>query len=223
MRTVRLPRPDAVWSVNVEGPVSPGACDVADAGRRLDRALDGVAALDAGLGAPSSQASWCIVRTGLRCHSGALVQQTLWVDRSERAADFAAVVAAHLQDAGFAARRGPRPRAVDPALSPRIAYLRCGELQQGLGARAPDLLRLLAPVEEARRDVVFDLRFRFRRQRCPRCEVVDHPAELVAGFPTREALLAVVLGEAAFGGCTLEDAPRVNARCRHCGFEYAAR
>lgn len=223
MRIVRVPRPDAVWSVRIEGPVSPGARDVGEAGRRLDRALDGVAALDAGLGAPASLTAWCVARIGARFTSGALVQQTLWIDRSERASDLAAVVAAHLQDAGFLARRGPRPQAVDPALAPRIVYLRCGELQQGLGARAPDLLGLVEPIEELRRDVAFDHEFRYRPQPCPRCGVVDHPAELVSGFPTREALLAVALGEAAFGGCDVDERRPVSARCRRCGHDYQAR
>src|SRR5690606_29548605 len=155
-------QPGAVWSVRVEGPVSPGAPDMTEARRRLAEALEAAAHREATLGG-----DWCVIWGGVQVRSGALLQPPLWIDRSRLADDLAGVVAEHLTAAGFVARRGPRAARADPDLDPRVLYLRRGDVALGLGVERPDLLRLLRVLELPRRDVAFEHRWRFRRQRCP--------------------------------------------------------
>lgn len=220
MRRVRVPRPIEAWELRVDGPVSPSAPDIRVAWARLENALAALPRLDRALG----DAGWTIAWRSSPLEAGHVVRSWLWCVRTERGADLAQAVAAHLEFAGFLVRRAPRPGRAEPELLPRVVYLRSGTVGLGLEPRSVDLFNTIEVVEEDREDIDFDLRYRFGAQRCPSCRVDDVPLALVAGFPSSELLLSAELGEVAFadGGLVDRKAGK-NARCRRCGAEFVAR
>lgn len=219
MRKIRVPHPVSVWGIEITGPVSPSAPHVEEARRLLDEGLASTPELDAAL----EPGEWCLLWGSATLPAGPLVKRWVWIDRSDRGADLAAAIVGRLEERRFIARRGPRPGAVDEALRPRALYLRTGSVQLGLGTDFRSALDRVDLIEEARSDIDLGLRFRFRRQRCPVCGIVDHPAQIVGGFPMPDLLVAEALGEVVLTGCDVDPTVHVNARCRHCGTDYLAR
>lgn len=220
MRRVRVPRPSAAWELRCEGPFSPSAPTSKVARARLDDALGALPRLDLARG----EEGWTVAWRSAILESGPVLRAWLWCARPERAADLVRAVAAHLESAGFTVRQAPRPVRADAGLEPRVVYLRAGPVRLGLEPRTADLLGDLEVVEEDRADVDLGLTFRFGPQRCPSCGVEDHPAALVAGFPSTELLLSAELGEVAFAdGGLVDRRVRRNARCRRCGADFVAR
>lgn len=220
MRTVRVPLPSAAWELRCEGPFSPSAPTPRTARARLDAALSALPRLDLAHG----EEGWTVGWMSAVLESGPLVKVWFWCARPDRGAELVRALAAHLEAAGFTARPALRPRGADPALEPRVVYLRVGAVRLGLDPRAGMLFDALEVVEEARDDVDFGLHYRFGAQPCPTCGVDDVPLALVAGFPSPELLLSAELGEVAFADSGLVDRrARRHARCRRCGADFVAR
>lgn len=220
MRQVRVPNPSAAWELRCEGPFSPSVADSTTARARLDEVLAALPRLDTAQGGTGWTAVW---RSAVLV-SGAALRLWLWCARSDRGADVLRSLATHAETAGFTPRLAPRTRAADTALEPTVVYARSGALRIGLDPRTEPMVREVEFVEEDRGDVDFGQRFRFAAQACPRCRVVDHPASLVAGFPSPDLMLAAELGEVAFAeGGLVDGRSRMNARCRGCGADFMAR
>ncbi|MDP2309293.1 MAG: hypothetical protein Q8P18_24945 [Pseudomonadota bacterium] len=220
MRTARVPLPRGAWELRCEGPVSPTAPTPAAARERLQGALGALPRLDSARGVDG----WTVLWSGTVLEAGARVKVWLWLARSDGGGDLKADLAAHLEAAGFAVRRGPRPVVADAALEPRVAYLRTGAHGFGLEPRTAPLFGELDVAEEDRDDVDIGRVYRFGAQPCPACGAVDHPAALVAGFPSPDLMLAAELGEVAFAdGGLVDRRRRRNARCRRCGADFVAR
>lgn len=217
MRQVRVPVPALTWELACEGPIAPPAVDAEAALARLDDALTVLPRLDRALGSDA----WTVVWSSAVLEPGPRLKAWLWCARPGRDAELVRALAPHLEAAGFAVRPAYRHSRADPGLFPRVVYLRDGPVGLGLERRTRDLLDAVRVVEEDRDDVDLGLQYRFRAQRCPSCRVDDVPLALVAGFPSRELLLAVELGEVALAGC--DPRARKNARCRHCGADFVAR
>jgi hypothetical protein len=221
MRPVHIPTPTNVWGVTCEGPVASAAPSANAAYAMLDEALMAVPALDAELG----DEGWCVLwRAEARFEAGPLVRAFLWVRRSDHGRELATKLKEPLERARFIVRVHPHLSDAHHGLAPRVVYLRAGSVRLGLDLRTPALLPEVEVVEEDRANVDFGQHFRYRAQPCPACHVVDHPAQLIAGFPSAELLLAATLGEVVLAGCNPGDVPPgANARCRRCGADFVAR
>ncbi|MBA2321899.1 MAG: hypothetical protein H0V89_12185 [Deltaproteobacteria bacterium] len=206
----------------MEGPVDPAAKNVDGSRNQLTQVLAELPSLDASLGVPG----WTVAWQGpiFTAPAGPLLRTWVWCQRSEAARDLAGLLRQKFEAFHFLVSPNVRPTHVDPALGPAVVYIRSGEVRVGLESRSGVTMHDVAVVEEDRADVDFGRQFRFAAQRCPKCGAVDHPAELVAGFPDSELLLAAMLGEVVFAGCDPGDRrSRKNARCRVCEADFRAR
>lgn len=220
MRRVRVPLPSAGWELRCEGPFSPSAPTPKAARARLDNALAALPRFDLAQG----EEGWTVVWRSTVLEAGPLLKLWLWCARPERAVELLRAVAAHLDAAGFRVRQAPHPVQADAGLEPSVVYVRSGTVAFGLDPRTDMLFEAMEVEAEERDDIDFDLRYRFRAQRCPSCHVEDVPLALVAGFPGPELLLAAALGEVVFAdGGLVDRRTRKNAQCRRCGAAFVAR
>ncbi len=217
---MRVPAPRELRSVSATGPVNPHAArSAAEAATSLSLVLQLASADEAEL---AEDAGWACWWSSPRFTSGNLIKAHLWVVDDTGGRRSLGAITGRLEAAGFLVRASGKTSTPDAVLRGESPlHARLGAALMG-GAPGDHPVRF--EIGNELDTVEVEERWRWPVQPCPSCRRRSHPLEVIDGKPTREASLAIALGEAIFGGgCDPDDWSDFDAQCPACGHGYQPR